>query len=75
MVDQRGQGKPHAAVFVFDKPLPAEAAAGFRLELVFERYYACGLGKFRVSVTRDETPAKARVRDAEVDTGADCARG
>jgi hypothetical protein len=70
-----GQGKPHAAVFVFDKPLPAEAAAGFRIELVFERYYACGLGKFRVSVTRDEKPAKARVRDAEVDTALTVSEG
>jgi hypothetical protein len=62
-----GQGKPHSAVFVFDKPLPPDATTGFKLDLIFERYYACGFGKFRVSVTRDETPARARIRDAIVD--------
>jgi hypothetical protein len=52
------QGRWHAAVFRFEKPL--EASATLQLNLLFERYYACGLGRFRISVTRDAAPATAR---------------
>jgi hypothetical protein len=51
-----GQGKSHTAVF-----RPAAPLTGVELgvELLFERYYAAGLGRFRISVTTDEIPAEA----------------
>ncbi len=45
-----GQGQPHIAVFNFAQPLDS---GDLKLDLVFERYYAAGLGKFRVSVSTD----------------------
>ncbi len=45
-----GQGRDHEAVFKLAAPL---AATEFTLKLLFERYYAAGLGKFRISVTTD----------------------
>ncbi|MFO0844483.1 MAG: PSD1 and planctomycete cytochrome C domain-containing protein [Gemmataceae bacterium] len=50
------QGKAHQAVFRFDRPL---AAHELRLKMLFERYYAAGLGRFRVWVTGDPRPAGA----------------
>ena len=52
------QGRWHAAVFRLERPL--EADVPLHLNLLFERYYAAGLGRFRVSVTRDPAPATAR---------------
>ena len=49
------QGKPSVAVFTFEKPLETNALA---LSLVFEQYYAAGLGKFRLSVTTDPQAGK-----------------
>jgi hypothetical protein len=46
-----GQGRSHWATFVFDKPL--DAAEAIQVSLLFERYYAAGLGKFRVYATTD----------------------
>lgn len=48
-------GKAHSALFVFDKPLGA--AAELKLAMLFERYYASALGRFRWSVTTDPAPA------------------
>ncbi len=48
------QGQRSVAVFAFDKPLAA--ATELKLSLVFERYYAAGLGRFRISVTTAESP-------------------
>jgi mono/diheme cytochrome c family protein len=47
-----GQGRAHEAVFQLKAPL--DAAGELTLRMVFERYYAAGLGKFRISVTSDE---------------------
>ena len=47
------QGKASVAVFTFDKPLEADTLA---LSMVFEQYYAAGLGKFRLSVTNTPQP-------------------
>ena len=49
-----GQGKSHNVVFAFENPLDFEG--DLRLQMIFERYYASGLGKFRVWVTRDADP-------------------
>ena len=50
------QGAAQIAVFPLAKPLAPEA---FTLRLHFERYYAAGLGKFRISTTTDSKPAQA----------------
>ena len=46
-----GQRHSHNAVFVLARPLAT--ADDLQLELVFEKYYAAALGRFRVWVTRD----------------------
>jgi hypothetical protein len=52
-----GQGQTHWAVFNLAEPLgPVGELA---LQMVFEQYYACGLGRFRVSVTTDPRPVEA----------------
>jgi hypothetical protein len=56
-----GQGKPHNAVFQFGEPLPATGE--LELELVCERYYAAGLGKFRLSITTDDNAAASALPD------------
>lgn len=52
-----GQGRDHVAVFNLANPL-AEAS-DLRLRLLFEKYYAAGLGRFRISVTTDPRGAEA----------------
>ena len=44
-----GQGRDHAAVFLLEKPLADTGE--FMIKMLFERYFAAGLGKFRISVT------------------------
>ena len=46
-----GQGHEQAAVFRLATPL--ESAGEITVEMVFERYYAAGLGRFRISATTD----------------------
>jgi hypothetical protein len=59
-----GQGRRHVAVFVLKKPLTE--AGEFDLDMFFEAYYACGLGRFRVSVTTDSDPeAREQPEDVE----------
>ena len=67
-----GQGRRHVAVFAFDKPVSAKE---LKLQMVFERYYAAGLGRFRVSVTvakdaeaRDYPPDVEAILLAAADT-------
>jgi Protein of unknown function (DUF1549)/Protein of unknown function (DUF1553)/Planctomycete cytochrome C len=61
----KGQGKPHSALFVLDQPL--RGAKSLSVEMLFEYYYACGLGKFRISATSGSIPANRRVMPADVD--------
>ena len=58
-----GQGKPHAAVFELSEPLTSNA---FTLQMLFERYYAAGLGRFRVSVTTTPSAADASFLPSDV---------
>jgi hypothetical protein len=44
-------GRAHEAVFTFAQPVNLEGAA--KLTMLFERYYASGLGRFRIWVTTD----------------------
>jgi hypothetical protein len=60
-----GQGRSHAAVFRFDPPL--QGVKRLEVGLLFERYYAAGLGRFRISVTGEDRPAEARGHDAGVE--------
>jgi hypothetical protein len=50
------QGETTTAVFRLAEPLKADT---FSLQLLFERYFACALGRFRISVTSDTRPAQA----------------
>jgi mono/diheme cytochrome c family protein len=60
-----GQGKAHAIVFNLAEPIARPGRLD--LSLLFEKYYAAGLGKFRVSVTTDEKTAEARGIPAELE--------
>lgn len=42
-----GQGRPQQAVFQLEAPIPA--GQQIEVTLLFERYYAAGLGRFRIS--------------------------
>jgi hypothetical protein len=60
-----GQGERHVAVFNLAQPL---AAAGeIAITMLFEKHYAAPLGRFRISVTTDATPAVARPFDEMVE--------
>jgi hypothetical protein len=52
------QGRPHSAVFRFAQPV--DTSGTLDLQLLFERYYAAGLGRFRIWATTDPEPAPAR---------------
>lgn len=52
-----GIGREQNAVFVFDEPF---AGGELNLDLIFERYYAAGLGRFRIwSTTASDPKASA----------------
>src|SRR5207237_7847176 len=53
-----GVGRRHTAVFTLDKPL--DGAREVEVAMLFERYHAAGLGRFRIAVTTDPKPAEAR---------------
>ena len=59
-------GKPHTAMFVFDKPLGKVAKV--KLAMLFERYYASALGRFRWSVTTDPAPATITALPPAIET-------
>jgi hypothetical protein len=60
-----GQGRPHAAVFRLAKPLAD--GTSLQVRLLFEKYYAAALGRFRISVTTDSRPAQARGLPADIE--------
>ncbi|MCA9069587.1 MAG: DUF1553 domain-containing protein, partial [Planctomycetaceae bacterium] len=51
------EGEPHQLVLNLAKPI--SAAAGLKVELLFERHFAASLGRFRLSVTTTKTPPVA----------------
>lgn len=59
-----GQGRDHHAVFVFEATL--EQGGDLIVEMLFERYYAAGLGRFRISVTSDPAPHPAHTMPIKV---------
>jgi hypothetical protein len=58
-------GQAHRAVFVLDQP--TDLTDGLGVEMLFERHYACGLGRFRISVTDDPRPTEANPHDAAIE--------
>ncbi len=60
-----GQGKPHIAVFQLAEPL--KNAGALRLRMLFERYYAAGLGRFRISVTSDPRAVELPMISSELE--------
>jgi Protein of unknown function (DUF1553)/Protein of unknown function (DUF1549)/Planctomycete cytochrome C len=60
-----GQGETHWAVFNTSEPIAD--ATDLALQMVFERYYAPGLGRFRIWVTNDPRPAEATGVPAEIE--------
>lgn len=59
-----GQGRTHAAVFTLASPIEA---GSLDLELLFERYYAAGLGRFRIWATDDDRPLVAKAMPTDVE--------
>ncbi len=59
-----GEGRYQTAVFVFSQPLGDQAE--LTLDLLNERYFACGLGRFRFSVTSAPAPTEASAQPPEV---------
>jgi hypothetical protein len=56
-----GQGRAHNAVFQFAAPLDSSEV---ELQLTCERYYAAGLGKFRIAFTTDDDARATRLSDS-----------
>ncbi len=56
-----GQGKAHNAVFQFTAPVTATNE--LELEFLCEKYYAAGLGRFRVWVTTDENARASKLEN------------
>jgi hypothetical protein len=53
-----GQGRENSAVFRVAAPIASTGSV--TVEMVFERYYAAALGRFRISATADDKPVEAR---------------
>jgi hypothetical protein len=60
-----GQGRAHEAVFNLAAPL--DSVNALSLQMVFERYFAAALGRFRVSVTTAARPVEAREMPADIE--------
>ena len=60
-----GQGKSHAAVFIPDKPL--RNVKHLSVEMLFEYYYAAGLGHFRISAATTPVVADRQVLPPQID--------
>jgi Protein of unknown function (DUF1553)/Protein of unknown function (DUF1549)/Planctomycete cytochrome C len=60
-----GQGKSHAAVFIPDKPL--RNVKNLSVAMLFEYYYAAGLGHFRISAATTPVVADRQVLPPQID--------
>ena len=60
-----GQGKPHYAVFRLAQP--ADTTGEFKIHMLFERYYAAALGRFRISVSTDPHAGESAPFPPEID--------
>ncbi len=57
-----GQGRVHVAVFRFAEPLPT--AEKHLLRMIFERYYAAAIGRFRISYTTAAVAPETALADS-----------
>jgi mono/diheme cytochrome c family protein len=57
-------GRAHSAMFVLDQPIAK--GAELNISMLFERYYASSLGRYRISVTTDVPPSSIDVLPADV---------
>ncbi len=60
-----GQGQRSSPFFSSEEPL--NNATDLVVQLLFERYYAAGLGRFRISVTTDPQPIATRDMPTEIE--------
>ena len=60
-----GQGQPHFAVFSLAEP--TGDAKELKIHMLFERYYASALGRFRIAVTTDPKAADPEAVPPEVE--------
>jgi len=60
-----GQGQAHSAVFRLARP--SDEIGELKIQLLFERYHAAGLGRFRISATTDLRPVTARDIPADIE--------
>jgi hypothetical protein len=60
-----GQGRAHTVVFTFAAPLAH--AKDLHIQMLFERYFSAGLGRFRIWATTDTRPAVARDMPADIE--------
>jgi len=59
-------GQPHQAVYLLDTPL--DSGAELEIKMLFERYYATGLGRFRISITTESPSTADRGLTSEIET-------
>lgn len=59
------EGEPHSAVFNLAEPTDIDG--GLSIQMVFERHFSCGLGRFRISVTTSPNSPSARGHTAEIE--------
>jgi hypothetical protein len=57
--------QPHAAVFNFARPVDFDG--GVSMQMLFERHYSCGLGRFRIAVATDARHAKATAHGVAIE--------
>jgi hypothetical protein len=62
-----GGGQEAVRSAVFQLAAPVNHASDLVIQLLFERYHAAGLGRFRISVTTDPQPIAARDIPAEIE--------
>jgi len=60
-----GQGREHSAIVVLKAPLAGTTE--FDVRLLFERYHAAGLGRFRISATTEPAARIARTMPTEIE--------
>jgi hypothetical protein len=59
-----GQGKAHYAIFSPEQPASGKRMA---LRMLFEKYYAAALGRFRISVSSDPRAGGGAIHPPEVE--------
>ena len=52
---------------VYNLAEPTDLAGEFAIQMVFERHFSCGLGRFRISVTTSAEPTAARGHTADIE--------